>query len=275
MWMGLATVLGLRRSGFFIPYRYASSIGAQPQNRAYPELADIFAEREDVFRDVIAAICEVAEDLSKIGSEPPPAPRWDQDWFPRLDAAAAYALVRRYRPARIVEVGCGHSTRFLVRALADSKSDATITAIEPGDGRRLGKLPVAWLRATVQDVGFTPFRELKPGDVLSIDSSHILLPGTDVDVILNRVLPMLPPGVLVHVHDIFLPDGYPEAWRWRGYNEQGGVASLLQGRGFEILWSSRYVSTEMADAIERTVVAALPLVPGAFESSLWLRKRAA
>ena len=73
--------------------------------------------------------------------------------------------------------------------------------------------------------------DLAPGDVLSIDSSHILMPGTDVDILLNRVLPALPAGVLVHIHDVFLPDDYPPAWSWRGYNEQLGVAALVQGGG--------------------------------------------
>ena len=58
------------------------------------------------------------------------------------------------------------------------------------------------------------------------------MPGTDVDFLLNRILPALPAGVLVHVHDVFLPDDYPADWEWRGYNEQLGVAALIQGRGF-------------------------------------------
>ena len=62
---------------------------------------------------------QYAAELEAIGSAPPPAPRWNQDWFPRLDAAAAYAMVRNTRPRRIVEVGSGHSTRFMARAVAD------------------------------------------------------------------------------------------------------------------------------------------------------------
>ena len=62
-----------------------------------------------------------------------------------------------------------------------------------------------------------------------IDSSHTLVPGSDVDLLLNRVLPALSAGAVVHVHDIFLPDNYPDDWAWRGYNEQLGVAPLLFG----------------------------------------------
>jgi hypothetical protein len=124
----------------------------------------------------------------------------------------------------------------------------------------------------VQQVGNEVFSTLTAGDVLFIDSSHLLMPGTDVDVLFNRVLPQLPAGVFVHIHDIFLPDDYPAAWSWRGYNEQLAVAALLQGGGFAPLWSSRYVLTRMKEQVSRSVLARLPLQDGAFESSLWLRK---
>ena len=56
------------------------------------------------------------------------------------------------------------------------------------------------------------------------------MPGSDVDLLLNRVLPRLPAGVLVHIHDIFLPFDYPPIWGWRAYNEQQGVLPLLTTR---------------------------------------------
>ena len=98
------------------------------------------------------------------------------------------------------------------------------------------------------------------------------MPGTDVDLLFNHVLPALPRGVMVHVHDVFLPDDYPPEWEWRGYNEQLGVAALIQGRGFRLLWSSHYAATRMAVAVAGSVARTLPLKEGAHESSLWLVK---
>ncbi|MFX7914564.1 class I SAM-dependent methyltransferase, partial [Acinetobacter baumannii] len=89
----------------------------------------------------------------------------------------------------------------------------------------------------VHDADCAVFAALAAGDVLFIDSSHVLMPGSDVDLLFNQVLPRLKPGVLVHIHDIFLPDDYPASWGWRGYNEQQGVACLLQG-GWRLLWAS-------------------------------------
>jgi hypothetical protein len=108
--------------------------------------------------------------------------------------------------------------------------------------------------------------------MLFVDSSHILMPGTDVDVLFNRILPTLPGGVLVHIHDVFLPDAYPSDWDWRGYNEQLGVGALLQGGGYRILWASRYVATRMAEQVAAGVAGRLEIVAGAQESSLWLEK---
>ena len=78
----------------------------------------------------LEAIEALAPALEAIGGDSPPAPRWNQDWFPRLDAAAAYTMVRRHRPARIVEVGSGHSTRFIARAVADGALRTRIIAID-------------------------------------------------------------------------------------------------------------------------------------------------
>ena len=61
----------------------------------------------------------------------PPEPRWNQDWLPRLDALAAYVTVRQVRPARIVETGAGHSTRFLARAVRDGGLNTEITSLDP------------------------------------------------------------------------------------------------------------------------------------------------
>ena len=286
LWFGLLTVLGLAERGFFIPYRYAANLTASGARPPYPEIETLFACREAAFGTVLALLDRYAEDLLQIGTEPAPQPRWDQDWFPRLDAAAAYALVRKHKPRRILEIGSGHSTRFYARAVADGGLDTRIVAIDPAPRAGLSGLSVELRRATLQDLlsakaggGDDPFSALNPGDVLSIDSSHILMPGSDVDILLGRILPGLPPGVLIQIHDIFLPDDYPAEWDWRGYNEQLGVLPLLLGGRFEILFSSRYAVTRMAPALAGSVAMRLPPGPdgaaGTFESSLWLKTAAA
>jgi hypothetical protein len=218
---------------------------------------------------LLRSIEQYAPELEAIGSAPPPAPRWNQDWFPRLDAAAAYAMVRSLKPRRIVEVGSGHSTRFLARAVADGKLDTRITSIDPEPRASLAGLPIDWMATQVQRVAAFP--ALGADDILFIDSSHQLKPGSDVEFLLQAVLPLLPAGVRVHFHDIFLPDDYPAAWTWRRYNEQAAVASLIESNIFTVDFASHALVSRSPEKISG-VLARLPLPAGAIESSLWLTK---
>jgi len=217
--------------------------------------------------NLLASIESYSAELEAIGKDAAPAPRWNQDWFPRLDAAAAYAMVRALQPKRIVEIGSGHSTRFLARAVGDGRLDTRIVAIDPEPRASLEGLKVRWLRQPVQATEPALFAGLEERDILFIDSSHQLKRGSDVEFLLQKALPRLAKGVRVHFHDIFLPDPYPLAWAWRRYNEQEAVGPLV-GNGYAVEFSShREEKGKM-----RGVLARLPLKEGAIESSLWLRK---
>lgn len=268
--LGLRTLDGAEPGGFFIPCRYAAA--AQPIS--YPEIEAEMAAAAPAYRATLDQVGAHGKALAKIGrDDAPPAPRWGQDWFPRLDAAVAYTMVRDRKPRLVIEVGSGHSTRFLARAIADGGLDTRLVAIDPAPRADLARLPVECRRETVQSVGVELFRELSPGDLLLIDSSHVLMPGSDVDWLLNRVLPQLPRSIRLHLHDIFLPDPYPADWAWRGYNEQNAVAGLLTNGWYRSLFAAHYVKTRLADAFAASALARLPLMPGAHESGLWLEKR--
>ncbi len=272
--LGLPTVLGLKRRGFFIPYHRAGELFEPGIREPYQALEARFADCQEAFTEWLSVLAEYADKLLRIGDAAPPAPRWSQDWFPRLDAAMAYTMVRRLRPKRIVEVGSGHSTRFFARAIADSGLNTSVTAIDPAPRADLAGLKaVQLLRRPLQEVGFSPFADLAAGDILAIDSSHVLMPGSDVDMLQNRILPQLAAGVVVQLHDIFLPDDYPAEWEWRGYNEQLGVAALLQGgSGWIVEFASHYAVTRLANLVEAGTVGQLPRPMGAHESGLWIRK---
>ena len=263
--LGLPTVLSLTPRGWFIPHRYAPLLpppGAQPP---YPAIEELFARHAAAFGAMLDLVDGHAAALE--GSQS----LLDQAWFPSLDAAVAYALVRERKPQRVVEVGSGNSTRVLARAMGGM---GEIVAIDPAPRADIAGL--AGVRVELSTVQAAPpalFDSLKAGDVLFIDSSHILMPGSDVDLLLNRVLPRLPAGVLVHIHDIFLPFDYPPIWGWRAYNEQLGVLPLLTTGAYEPLFSSVWTQQRLADRIGRSVVAHLPRPSEAVSTSLWLAKR--
>lgn len=266
MRMMLQTALGHSPRGFFMPYRYAAS--ARPAS-AYPEIGARFeAAREDfaALLDHAAALRPVFDSFTG----PPPAPRWNQSWFPTLDAAIACALLDQTPPARVIEVGSGHSTRFLARMAGKG----AVTCIDPAPRAALSGLPVTWEKALLSEAHLPLFDALEPGDVAFFDSSHLLWPGLDVDLILNRILPRLAPGVRVHIHDIFLPDPYPDSWGWRGYTEQNGLGGWLCGGGFTPLFASHFAATRMG-ALDHPAIAGLPRHSESLDTSLWMVKNAA
>lgn len=262
--LGLATLLGPRPQGIFIPYRHADALPEPAPGT--PELEPIFAAAEPGFSNTLDRIDAHAAALAALDG-PAPAPRWTQTWFPRADGAAAYVLARDHPPRRIVEVGSGHSTRFLARALADAGATADHVCIDPAPRAPIRALPLRCIEALLGPEHLPLFDALEPGDMAVFDSSHILHPGTDVEMILNRILPRLAPGVRVHVHDVFLPDPYPADWAWRGYSEQLGLAPWLLARALVPIWSSAWAIRRMG-AAARPGLAALPW-SGAPESSLW------
>lgn len=263
--LGLPTVLGLKPRGWFIPHRYAPLLpppGAQPP---YPAIERLFEEHTEQFAAVLDAVDARAEALESCKA------LFEQSWFPSLDAAVAYALVRERKPRHIIEVGSGHSTRLLSKAVGGV---GEILAIDPAPRADIADLPGVRVKSsTLQSAPAKVFDGLMRDDILFIDSSHILMPGSDVDILLNRVLPNLPSGALVHIHDIFLPFDYPAIWGWRAYNEQQGVVPLLTGGAFKPLFSSVWAERRMADRLATSVISRLPRPPDAMPASLWLEKR--
>lgn len=266
-WFGLQTVSGAGKKGFFIPYRYAG--GVVPQD--YRALEPVFAAASPRLLAVLDAIDSHSAAFEAMRGDAQ-QPRFDQQWFPRLDACAAYAMVRREQPARIIEIGSGHSTRFLARAVADGGLSTRITCIDPAPRADIGALGVEHVRGVLGEADSALFQTLVSGDILFVDSSHIAMPGTDVDRVALDILPRLKPGVLVHFHDIFLPDAYPPALAQWNYNEQGMVGALLIGGALQLEFSSHYVRSRLAERVTTGVLARLPLQDGALEGSLWLRK---
>ena len=238
----------------------------------YSVIENLFETASPIFESLLTDLSKFSNELKAIGDQKPPEPRWLQSWFPTLDAAIAYTLVRRQKPKRIIEIGSGHSTRFMFRAIKDGEQDTQITAIDPQPRRGVEKLDITFHKTTIREVDLKLFQSLRFGDILFIDSSHILVPGSDVDDLLNRIIPSLATGVLIHIHDIFLPDDYPPEWDWRSYNEQQGVATLLTSGAYQLIFASHYAVTRLGETVESSLIADLPQITWAQPASLWLQK---
>lgn len=150
-------------------------------------------------------------------------------YLPEADSETLYVVVRRVGPKRIVEVGSGFSTRIMREAIRDGRLNTALTAIDPAPRADIAEAADRIMRESVVGLGLAPFRALSAGDILFIDGSHYVFNGTDATFLLLEALPLLPPGVVVHVHDICLPYEYDALFSSRFYNEQYLLAALLIG----------------------------------------------
>src|SRR5688572_16196225 len=137
--------------------------------------------------------------------------------FESGDAEYWYNLIRTKKPQRIFEVGSGNSTLMARKAIQRNQEErpdyqCRQVCIEPYEQPWLEKTGVEVVRKRVQDVDKSLFSQLEKGDILFIDSSHVIRPQGDVLFEYLELLPSLKPGVLVHVHDIFSPRDYPKGW---------------------------------------------------------------
>jgi len=195
------------------------------------------------------------------------------------DADVLYSLLRTTRPGRVLEVGSGQSTRLVRRAIKANASDGypcSHVAIEPYEAPWLERLGLdEVIRSPVQEVPIARFESLGPGDVLFIDSSHVIRTGGDVVHLFLEVLPRLRKGVLVHVHDVFLPRAYPRDWleaQRRFWDEQYLLhAFLMFNSDFETVLALSYLWLHERELLLK----ACPWLRGSTSvpGSYWLRRR--
>lgn len=197
------------------------------------------------------------------------------DW---LDAKVLFVMLQAWRPARVIEVGSGHSSLLMVdvnrRFLGGSMH---ITCIEPYPEpflQRAGCGIDRLVQAKVQDVPLEEFDALAAGDVLFIDSSHVSKAGSDVNYLFFEVLPRLASGVRIHIHDVFLPFEYPRSWlleQGRSWNEQYLLQALLMySTAFGVVFGSSYCAWRFPELTHHTIVGTEAAAGG---GSLWIEKR--
>lgn len=160
---------------------------------------------------------------------------YNNEAFASGDAEFLYNMIRLYKPRRIFEIGSGSSTLLAARAVQwNRREDPGYTCehvcIEPYEADWLETLGVTTIRQPVERLELSLFRELEANDILFIDSSHMIRPQGDVVVEYLEILPILQPGVLIHVHDIFSPKDYLDEWirnSVRFWNEQYLLEAFL------------------------------------------------
>ncbi|MEI6456298.1 MAG: class I SAM-dependent methyltransferase [bacterium] len=155
-------------------------------------------------------------------------PSWNNSFLPGLDIVALYTMIRLKKPARYIEIGSGNSTKVAYKAVRDGKMKTLITSIDPFPRASIDQLAGKIIRQPVENIeDLSLFKQLEPGDILFIDNSHRTLPNSDATVCFLEIIPLLKKGVIVHIHDIYLPYDYPQFMCDRFYSEQYVLAAMI------------------------------------------------
>ncbi len=198
------------------------------------------------------------------------------------DALIYWAMLNHLRPARILEIGGGFASALALDTIARLNLETTCTFVTPDPDaaqQAIGPLDPAHrlIKSRAQDLDPAQFEKLEAGDLLFINSTHVLKAGSDVHFLLTEALPRLRPGVFVHFQEIFAPFEYPRSWvidRGHGWNEAYALHLFLQYNAeFQIEFFNHYIGTELAGAVTASGTPQMDrflLNPG---GGLWLSRR--
>ena len=98
----------------------------------------------------------------------------------------------------------------------------------------------------MEDIVLGFFSQLGTGGILFNDSSHTVKIGGDVNYLFLEILLRLKLGVIVRIHDIFLPFDYRRDWimeQFRFWSEQFLLQAFLTFNSeFEVLIANSYLA---------------------------------
>ncbi len=154
-------------------------------------------------------------------------PGWNNGFLPGLDIMALYTVLAELKPRRYVEIGSGNSTKVAHKAKTDLGLNTEIISIDPYPRAEIDHLADQVIRTPFEQLDNAFLRDLDENDVLFVDNSHRVLPNSDATVFFLEVLPELKKGVVVHIHDIYIPYDYPQFMCDRFYSEQYALAAFL------------------------------------------------
>jgi len=248
-----------------------------------PELAAILERGRADYERQLADIESHGDVLRAIRQERDPAdslaPCWNNIWFTALDAAALVSFLLSRRPKNYLEIGSGNSTMFASHTLRGAALPTIISSIDPRPRAEIDALCHRKIRAPLEDCDLSLFDELTTGDILFFDGSHRVFMNSDVTVFFLEVMQRIRPGVLVHIHDIFLPADYPPDWNESLFAEQYMLAAMLLcgTPPFKVIFPGYFVCSDAAlGAQARAILGAMgipfnyPNAAKTLPSSMWL-----
>lgn len=227
---------------------------------SFQALHRIMQQGDDRYFQLLKEMNQSAIDL-KSGSPELIDWSWENGWFPPLDIMSLYSLVRTYKPRNIIEVGSGVSTRVICRAIVNHHIKSKLLCIDPEPRVSLNTPISTHMALPLEETNANVFKRLSKNDFLIIDGSHVGLMNSDVIVFFTEVLPHLNPGVIVHIHDVYLPYDYP--FGNTAYNEQYFLSSLLlmKAKIGPLIFPSYYITQNKKFLKQKRLLSKTLMVP--------------
>jgi hypothetical protein len=225
---------------------------------AHPELLHIIEKQEEQYTRLLNASIQYHEKLWQIKDSTDETntknPVWNNGFLPGLDILMLYTLISELKPNKYVEIGSGNSTKVAHKAKLDQNLTTKISSIDPQPRAEIDALVDEVIRKPFEKIDFSILTELEENDILFVDNSHRIFPNSDATVFFLEILPRLKKGVIVQIHDIYLPFDYPQFMCDRFYSEQYGLAMYLLANPekYQTLVANYYISEkpELASIID-------------------------
>jgi hypothetical protein len=204
-------------------------------------------EKALTYKEEIWALKEASQEKD------PQKPGWNNGFLPGLDMVGIYTVLAEFKPRHYIEIGSGNSTKVAYKAKAEQGLAMEITSIDPMPRAEIDSLANRVIRKPFENIDFDIVDKLEANDVLFVDNSHRILPNSDSMVFYLEILPRLKKGVIVHIHDVYLPYDYPQFMCDRFYSEQYGLAMFLLANStkYQTILPNYFISedTELAKVI--------------------------
>ena len=265
------------RAHYYEPYVTPAMLRAPLDSPRFLPGLDLNAAGQLAFLEPLRATAHETREFPRKRTDGKLSFAYNNDFFDSGDAEVLYGIVRTTKPQRIVEVGSGHSTLLVRAALARANPACNHVCIEPYENPWLADTGARIVKTPVERVDRALFTALESGDVLFIDSSHMIRPQGDVLAEVLEILPLVRPGVLVHIHDIFTPRDYPKRWvldEARLWNEQYLVEAFLsENREWEIVAALNFLHHEHREALAAVAPVYAEEAARRQPGSLWIRRK--
>lgn len=200
---------------------------------AHTLLYEIINQNRAIFKDNLHFFLNYSNKIQsiKINSDEKDEnnPTWNNGFLPGLDIIGIYGMIAKYKPDNYIEIGSGNSTKVARKAISENQLNTKITSIDPFPRANIDHLADCVMREPFENLNDNKFivESLNENDILFIDNSHRVFPNSDATICFLELLPFLRKGVIVHIHDIYLPFDYPQFMCDRFYNEQYMLAAFL------------------------------------------------